>query len=206
MEIPQQILVVDDEPLVTRSCRRVLSEAGYKVETAGSGRDGIRLALRKGFDVVLTDLKMPDLDGMEVVRTLRREQPATAIVVITGYGTIPSAVEAAKLGASDYIEKPFTPARLLQAAAEAVRVAAEDRKKHIQATLVKEVLRLASRDRCFGASLTEKGACVLSGYPLSADAKAAIADGDIAWIEKECGDLSAEEREWLARRFENNAS
>jgi len=202
MNIPPRILVVDDEPLVTTSCRRVLTDAGYDVDTTESGQEGMTLALGGRFDLVVTDLKMPDLDGMQLVRALRRERPATAIVVITGYGTVPSAVEAAKLGASDYIEKPFTPDQLVEATSKAITSPPEVRKTRIEAELVKEALRLASRDHRFGASLLEKGSCVLSGYPLSPEAKAAIASGDIAWIEKECGDLSAEERGWLARRLE----
>ena len=202
MNIPRRILVVDDEPLVTGSCRRVLTDAGYEVDTTESGREGINLALGGRFDLVVTDLKMPDLDGMELVRVLKKERPGTAIVVITGYGTVPSAVQATKLGASDYIEKPFTPDRLVEATAKAITSPTEERKPRIEAELVKEVLRLASRDPRFGAALLEKGSRVLSGYPLSGEAKAAIVSGDIAWIEKECGDLSDQERDWLARRLE----
>ena len=202
MHIPRKILVVDDEPLVTRSCRRILSRAGYDVDTTARGREGVSRALSESFDLVVTDLKMPDLDGMELVGTLRRKRPDTAVVIITGYGTVRSAVEATRVGVSDYIEKPFTPERLLDAADRALEATQDEAEVRVEADLVKEVLISASRDQAFGASLLTEGSRVLSGYALSSEAQAAIVSGDIAWIEKECGELSAEERDWLERRLE----
>ena len=102
-----KILIVDDEPIVVRSCRRILSEAGYEVDTAATGRDGLNRALGENFDLVMADLRLPDLDGMELVRTLRSKRWTVAVVIITGYGSVPSAVEAMKLGVSEYIQKPF---------------------------------------------------------------------------------------------------
>jgi len=104
-----RILVVDDEPVVNEGCRRVLAQEGHAVQTTESGREALTRAVAEDFDLVITDLKMPGLDGMDLVRALRHQRPATAIVIITGYGTVPSAVEAPRLGVSDYIEKPFTP-------------------------------------------------------------------------------------------------
>lgn len=197
-----KVLVVDDEPVVVQSCRRVLAEQGYDVESAGTCGEGMRLALASNFDLVMTDLKMPDRDGMDLVRTLRQGKPETAVVIITGYGTVPSAVEALKLGAADYIEKPFTPERLAQAADRAIGTAQRERPSEVEAEAVRRVLRMASREQLFGAELLARGSRVLSGFPLSGQAKAAIVSGDIAWIEKECGELSAEERDWLQRRLQ----
>ena len=193
---------MDDEPVVTKGCRRVLAEEGYEVETAESGRAGMDRAFARDFDLVMTDLRMPDLDGMELVRALRRERPDTAVVVITGYGTIPSAVEAAKLGVSDYIEKPFTPGQITEAANRALGVEHDRPEARIEADLVREVLVKASVDQSFGASLLMKGSRVLSGFALSSEAKAAIVSGDIVWVEKLCGELTAEERDWLERRLQ----
>ena len=202
MYMPRKVLVVDDEPLVTKSCRRILTQAGCEVDTADCGREGVRRALAQNFDVVVTDLKMPDLDGMQLVAILRNERPNTAIVVVTGYGTVCSAVEATKAGVSDYLEKPFTPEDLTKAVDHAMGAAQEEHEVKVDADIVKEILRLASRDSDFGASLLYQGSRVLSGYALSTEAKAAIVSGDVAWIEKECGELSAEERDWLQRRLE----
>jgi len=199
----RRILVVDDEPTVTKSCRRILSQAGYEVDTTQSGHDGMSRALSEQFDLVVTDLKMPDLDGMTLVGALRSQRPHTAVIIITGYGTVTSAVEATKAGVSDYIEKPFTPDQIRTATEQALAPAAEaGARLRVDAGLVKEVLRLAARDRAFATSLWAKGSPVLSGYALTPEAKAAILSGDIAWIEKECGELSPQERRWLERRLE----
>jgi DNA-binding NtrC family response regulator len=202
MVAPRTVLVVDDEPIVNESCRRILGQAGYEVDTAESGREGLDRALRRHFDLVITDLKMPDLDGMALVRELRSKRPHTAIVIITGYGTIPSAVAAMSLGVADYIEKPFTPRRLSEAVGEVFSAPQEEPKIQIEAEGVKEVLRRAARDPGFGSELLLKPGRVLSGLALSPEAKAAIASGDITWIEKHYGELTAEERDWLERRLQ----
>jgi len=150
----------------------------------------------------MTDLRMPDLDGMDLVRAVRRERPATAVIVITGYGTVPSAVEAAKLGVSDYVEKPFTPAQISEAAKRALGADESEPGLRIDGEIVRDVLTKASREHGFGEALLLQGSRVLSGYALSQEAKAAIVSGDIAWIEKRHGILSAEERDWLERRLQ----
>ena len=104
-----RILVIDDEMIVCESCKRILEEDGYEVETALSGREAIDKMKENPFDIVITDLKMPEIDGMEVLRTFRKEYPDTIVIMITGFSTVETAVEAMKLGAFDYIPKPFTP-------------------------------------------------------------------------------------------------
>ena len=104
-----RILVIDDEMIVCESCKRILEEDGYEVETALSGREAIDKMKENPFDIVITDLKMPEIDGMEVLKTFRKEYPDTIVIMITGFSTVETAVEAMKLGAFDYIPKPFTP-------------------------------------------------------------------------------------------------
>jgi DNA-binding NtrC family response regulator len=104
-----RILVVDDEMIVCESCKRILEEDGYEVETALSGMEAFEKMKENPFDIVLTDLKMPGIDGMEVLRTFRKDYPDIIIIMITGYSTVETAVEAMKSGAFDYIPKPFTP-------------------------------------------------------------------------------------------------
>ncbi len=226
MVAAQKILVVDDEVLVTLGCRRILAKAGYEVATACTGQEGLNRALEGSFDLAVIDLRLPDLDGMELVRALKTHRPEVTIVIITGYGSVRSAVEAIRLGASDYVEKPFTPRQITEVidralagpggeappAKEALPVrdvigraleAYEDKGEFkIEASLVREVLRLAGRDRHFGQRLLTEGSRVLSGFALTPPAKAAIVSGDIAWIEKTYGELSAQERDWLQRRLE----
>ena len=104
-----RILVVDDEPIVCESCRRILEEEAYEVEVALSGQEAFDKMKERTFDVVIADLKMPTIDGMDVLRHVRKEYPDTIVIMITGFSTVETAVEAMKLGAFDYIPKPFTP-------------------------------------------------------------------------------------------------
>ena len=202
MVAARRILIVDDEPVVTSSCRRILVAEGDQVETADSGQEGLNQALCKQFDVVMTDLKMPDMDGMELVRKLRCERPETAIVVITGYGSVPSAVEAIKLGVTDYIEKPFSPQEIIKAIDRAHTATKGPKPVKIEAGMVRQILKRASTDQDFAQQLLYEGSHVLSGFPLSSQAKAAIVSGDIVWVEKECGELTPTERDWLERRLQ----
>jgi DNA-binding NtrC family response regulator len=113
-----KILVVDDEEIVRMSCERTLSPAGYEVSVAAGGREGIELLEKNTYGLVLLDLKMPDMDGIEVLNRIQKSWPATKVVMITGYSTVDTAVQALRLGAVNFIEKPFTPDTLLKAVDE----------------------------------------------------------------------------------------
>jgi DNA-binding NtrC family response regulator len=102
-------LIVDDEPTICRACEKILSREGYSVKTAYSGKQALSLLEQEPFDILFTDLKMADMGGMELLETIRTRFPDLVPVVITGYATIASAVETMKLGAFDYLPKPFTP-------------------------------------------------------------------------------------------------
>jgi formate/nitrite transporter len=117
----RRILVVDDEPTVRESCERIFSERGYDVETAASATEGLERTRRGYFDCALIDLKMPDMDGMEVVRNAREHRGNMAVVIITGYGAVETAAEAARLGVSDYVCKPFEPEQIVDAVERALR-------------------------------------------------------------------------------------
>jgi DNA-binding NtrC family response regulator len=106
------ILVIDDEETIRDACSQVLKKEGYSVKTAEDGIEGLRLFRTEFFHAVLLDLKLPDMDGMEILSRIKEEHPKTAVIIITGYATIDSAIEAMKRGASDYLSKPFTPEQL----------------------------------------------------------------------------------------------
>jgi two-component system phosphate regulon sensor histidine kinase PhoR len=112
MESKANILVVDDEAVIRDGCTKILTKAGWDVETAENGRDGIELIKSNNFDILLLDLMMPGMNGLEVIQVVNEIAPDIYIVVITGYATIETAVEAMKRGAYDYIPKPFTPDQL----------------------------------------------------------------------------------------------
>jgi two-component system response regulator AtoC len=104
----EQILVVDDDAGFRALLDTILKAEGYETETAGSVAEAIRAGSRRQFHLVLTDLKLPDGDGLTVLRRWRENGMNTPFIIITGFGTVPSAVEAMKLGASDYIGKPLS--------------------------------------------------------------------------------------------------
>jgi formate/nitrite transporter len=116
----KRILVVDDDATVRQSCEKILAEEGYDVETVASGNEGLERTNSGYFDCALVDLRMPDVDGMEIVRAARRERRGMALLVITGYGAVDTATEAMRLGVSDYICKPFTPQEIAQAVRRAL--------------------------------------------------------------------------------------
>jgi len=101
------VLVVDDERNIRTLVARVLAPDQIEVQGAGTGSEGIQMADEMSPDLVLLDLRLPDMDGMDVLRTLKNRHPGVAVIIITGFGQIQSAVEAIKVGATDYIEKPF---------------------------------------------------------------------------------------------------
>ena len=107
-----RMLVVDDELGICQSCVKILSKEGYPVEYALNGYDALKMMQAAPFDLIITDLKMSSMGGMEVLRRVKESYPDSVIIVITGYATVSSAVEVMKMGAFDYLPKPFTPEEL----------------------------------------------------------------------------------------------
>lgn len=101
------VLVVDDEPRVGQLFKKVLSEEGYRVLTASSGREALALASEAKPDLILLDIVMPDLDGVSTLRELRKQENRAPVIMLTAQGTLQTAREAMILGAYDYITKPF---------------------------------------------------------------------------------------------------
>ena len=115
-----RLLVVDDELQICRSCVKILGKIGYRVDYALNGADALRQMESRDYDCLIVDLKMGRIGGMEVLRRVRRRQPEVKVIVITGYSSVPSAVEVMKLGAYDYLPKPFTPEELRAVVNQAV--------------------------------------------------------------------------------------
>jgi DNA-binding NtrC family response regulator len=107
-----RILVVDDERSVCITCVKTLKDEGYSVDYALSGVEGVNKALKGDYEIVLLDLKIPDMPGMEVLERIKETRPDVTVIIITGYATIQTTIEAIKKGAFDYIPKPFTPDEL----------------------------------------------------------------------------------------------
>jgi EAL domain-containing protein (putative c-di-GMP-specific phosphodiesterase class I) len=114
------VLVADDEPLIVNGLRRLLEGAGYQVRVALGGREAVREASEAHFDVVVTDIHMPDVDGLELLRTLRQLDEDVAVVLMTGDPRVETAVSAVELGATQYLVKPIDHERLRRAIERAV--------------------------------------------------------------------------------------
>ena len=195
-------LVIDDEQIVLDSVSRILTEDAYEVDTSLSGRQGLKKALEGDYDVVLTDIRMPDIGGMRVLRDVKRAKPALPVVIITGYANIRSAVQAMRLGAADYLEKPFTPEQLLKAVNAALEAATLEPEEQaiVHKDVLLAVLERAATDKEFFTDLMEQAVDALDSYELTGPEKLALLTGDITWIEEQIGPLTREQRRWLDLR------
>jgi len=116
---PKRILIIDDEEMIVNLCLRVLKREGYEVTCSSSGKEAIRLASTETFHMVVTDMLMPGMDGLETFLALREKQPELIGILITGHGTIDTAIQAMGRGLSGFIRKPFLPQELALAVKEA---------------------------------------------------------------------------------------
>ena len=123
-----RILVADDEPNLRRVLSAILAREGYDVVQAADGAEAVGAVAGGDIDVVITDLKMPRVDGMEVLRHVSTTQPAVPVIMITAFGSVDNAVAAVKTGAFDYIEKPFEQDQIRQIVSKAVAQASLSRK------------------------------------------------------------------------------
>jgi DNA-binding NtrC family response regulator len=159
-------LVIDDDEVMLESCRRILERKGIDVDTESDGLRGRQRAIDGTYDLLLLDLRMPEIDGLDVLSDLRDHGSDMAVIVITGYSTIESAVKAVKLGATDYLPKPFTPDELRTRVDAALASLAERRVRRAPArsrgglVLIGTSLAMA-RVRAFIAQVAPTDATVL---------------------------------------------
>jgi len=197
-------LVIDDEQIVLDSVSKILKSENYEVKVSLSGRQGLNLAIQKQYDIVLTDIRMPDIGGMRVLRDIKRAKPSLPVVMITGYASVQSAVQAMKLGATDYLEKPFTPEQLLKAvdtALDRISTQPPEDQSLIHKDKIIKILDRTATDNEFVVNLLYHGPDALEEYGLTGPEKLALLTGDAAWIEEHIGKLTPEQRRWLDQRL-----
>ncbi|MFB3779011.1 MAG: sigma-54-dependent transcriptional regulator [Bryobacteraceae bacterium] len=144
-----KVLIIDDDESMRIGCAQTLEAAGFSVAAACGGEEGLERASRESFDVALLDLMMPGMPGLEVLKRLKQESPNLMVIIITGYATIESAVEAIKRGAYNYLPKPFTPEALTALAA---RAAAAGRRTLEDSCVRQELDRQMLSDEVIGRS------------------------------------------------------
>ena len=130
------ILVIDDEATICKGCSLILREQNYSVSSRTSGKAGLQDALSGQYDIVLLDIRLPDIDGMDILASLREKKPEIQVIVMTGYSTVQNAVEAMKGGAFDYLAKPFTEDEIILAVEKAI----EDKRLRDENTLLRKQL------------------------------------------------------------------
>jgi DNA-binding NtrC family response regulator len=121
-----QVLLIDDEPIVGKRLVPALAKNGYDVEFCASGREALERIESKTFDIVVTDVRMEDVDGLQILERVRKHSEHTRVIIITGYATIEVAHEAMAKGASDFIAKPFKPNELREVIAKAAESLTRD--------------------------------------------------------------------------------
>jgi DNA-binding NtrC family response regulator len=201
---------------VASGLKMVLNEEGYEVDVATTGQSALDQSHQKAFDVLVADLRLPDMDGLEVVKQLKEGQPDTEVLVITGYPSVATAVESMKSGAFDYLPKPFTEDEFRAAVDAALKkvkaetAAAPGPGMPIEGDLIqkREVVRVLTRtvdDKDFWRDLMEAKSEVLEDYELSSEAKAAILSGDLMWLNEHVGGLTQKQLMFIHRRLEREA-
>ncbi|MBI9090790.1 MAG: response regulator [Desulfobacterium sp.] len=211
---PAHILIMEDDLNVARGLKMVLDEEGYDVDLRDTGHGALDALGQYEYDLLMADLRLPDIDGMQVIRQVKDITPGTGVIAMTGYATSALAVDAMKLGACDFIAKPFTEEQIKSAIDDALAsnlaksgamgmgFQADGAVTSIQRREVFKVLTRTSEDKRFWNSLMEKGGDALWEYTLTGEAKAAIASGDLAWINENVGELTQKQLMYVFKRLE----
>lgn len=201
----QRVMVIDDEKIVLESIKRILGPEGFEVSTFQNSTEGLEAALDGGCGILLTDIRMPGFSGMHILREMKKNAPEVPVILITGYSTVENAVQAMKIGAADYIEKPFDPDVLLSKINEALSQASPPEPGAgagvIHPETVREILNRAATDNTFAESLLTQSVLTLEEYDLTAQEKLALLTGDIGWLESYLGPLEERHRAWLESRL-----
>jgi DNA-binding NtrC family response regulator len=206
---------MEDEMNVAKGLEMVMREEGYEVDLADTGQGALDKFRASEFDLLVADLRLPDMDGMDVVQHVREKRPRTNVVIITGYPSVSSAVQAVRMGVSDYLRKPFTEDEFKTAVKSALKekekesieelIVETQKERLIQKEEVIRVLERAYQNGEFWRELMEDGSEALKEYRLSRKAKAAILSGDLDWIRKNIGELTEEQLMFIYKRLEREA-
>jgi len=203
---------MEDEPSMAKGLEMVLTEEGYDVDLAMTGQSALDKFSRNPFDLLVADLRLPDMDGIKVIKEVKDRRPETEAIIITGYPNVSSAVDSAKIGVFEYLRKPFTEDQFK----EAVEGALKKKQESIMADLISEretgrqirkhevirILDKTSQDADFWSELMEKGSDALKDYRLSLMAKAAIISGDLKWIKDNADELNEKQLKFIYKRLD----
>jgi len=203
---PPKILLVDDEMTLGKGLEKILTTEGYTVDYATTGQGALDYFGQKPYDLLVADLRLPDIDGMEVVKRAKGKNPDLPVIIITGYGSVPSAVGAMKIGVFDYLSKPFTKNEFVDSVQGALKETAIT--IPVQTTEKKErtsVLDRAAKDKTFRQDIL-RGFDNLGNGQLSIEAQNAIVGGDFKWINENLDHLSEKQFRSILSLMETEAT
>ena len=211
------ILIMEDDLNVARGLKMVLDEEGYDVDVEDTGFGALDAIGEHDYDLLMADLRLPDIDGVQVIKQVKENKPETEVIAMTGFATSALALDVMKLGAHDFIAKPFTEDQIKSAIDEALEfhlskirqpgtaISSFEDDIYIQKREVVKVLNRTSEDEVFWKDLIEKGSSALQEYTLSSEAKAAILSGDLKWINENIGELTQKQLMFIFKRLEMEA-
>ncbi|OGP52117.1 MAG: hypothetical protein A2Y79_12520 [Deltaproteobacteria bacterium RBG_13_43_22] len=203
---PPNILLVDDEMTLGRGLEKILRKEGYTVDYATTGQGALDYFGQKPYDLLVADLRLPDIDGMEVVKKAKGENPELPVIIITGYGSVPSAVGAMKLGVSDYLSKPFTKNEFVDSVQGALKERYGPMLKETPAKREMPTLpNRAAMDKAFRQDVL-RGFETLGNGPIPMEAKNAMVGGDFQWINENLDHLSEKQFRSILSLMETEAT
>lgn len=202
-----RILVMEDDVNIAKGLATVLADEEYEVQVANDGQTALDAFKNQDFDLLIADIRLPDMNGLDVIKQVRRHTPDTKIIVITGFVSTSVAVDAMQSGVTDFLPKPFSENQILKSVRATLKTNENDgdiyvhsiseTDKLIQKKEVLQVLDRTNEDQLFCHDLKKKGAEALADYVLSDDAKEAIVNGDLDWINSNVGELTQKQLKYV---------
>ena len=203
-----RILIMEDDETIAKGVAMVLSDENYSVKVANDGQAAIDAFKEEDFNLLIADIRLPDMNGMDVIKHVQRHTPDTKFIVITGFVSTSVAVDAMNTGVTDFLPKPFSEGQIIKSVHTTLRSNSkkeDDTHVHtisetdrlIQKKEVLHVLDRTNEDQAFCHDLMKKGTEVLAEYVLSDEAKEAIATGDLDWINTNVGELTQKQLKYV---------
>lgn len=203
------ILVMEDDKNIAKGLKMILTDDGFNVTVAYDGQSALDAFKKQDFDLLIADIRLPDMDGMDVIKQVRRHTPQTKVITITGYVSTSLAVDAMHAGVKDFLPKPFSEEQIRTSIKETLKAHGSTDKNGIYVTTFSEtnnliqkrevlhVLDRTNEDQLFCHDLQKKGTAALAEYALSDEAKDALATGDLNWINKHVGQLTQKQLKYV---------
>ena len=209
-----RILVMEDDVNIARGLATILGDENYSVEVANDGQSAIDAFKKEDFDLLIADIRLPDMNGLDVIKQVRRHTPETKIIVITGFVSTTVAVDAMHNGVADFLPKPFSENQIIKSVEKTLELSSSEdgayvhsiseTDKLIQKKEVLQVLDRTNEDQLFCHDLQQKGTEALADYALSDEAKEAIAKGDLDWINNNVGELTQKQLKYVFECSQKN--